>query len=156
MSLAGGHRDERRKLAMLAAWAIAIAYLLAARGVHNFFPLSVFDMYQGRSPDVASRVLVVIDASGEAAEITAFDAFSCAPAWPKLDDVRSCAHHDQGRVEYVARDLQVHFDAHVASDASGMEGARLVWRTWKLEDRPGPPAIDDCLLAVCRVRRRAP
>ncbi|MDI1449531.1 hypothetical protein [Polyangium sp. 6x1] len=155
MSLASGpHRDERRALAGVAAWAIAIAYLLAARGIRNFFPLSVFDMYQGRSPDVASRVLVV-DAAGEAAELTAFDGFSCAPAWPKLDDVRHCAFGDQGRVEYVPRDLQIHFDAHVTSDAAGMEDGHIVWRTWTLEDRPGPPASQDCQLAFCRVRRRA-
>ncbi|MDI1478676.1 hypothetical protein [Polyangium sp. y55x31] len=151
----GPYRDERRAGAGMAAWAIAIAYLLAARGVGNFFPLSAFGMYQGRSPDVASRVLVV-GASGEAAEITAFDGFSCAPAWPKLDDVRHCAPGDQGRVEYVSRDLQVYLDAHVTSDAAGMEDARIVWRTWTLEDRPGPPASQDCELASCRVRRRAP
>ena len=98
----------------------------------------------------------MIDAAGEAAEIMAFEAFSCAPAWPKLDDVRHCAFHDQGRVEYVARDLQVYFDAHVASDSAEMEDAWIVWRTWKLEDRPGPPASEDCKLAFCRVRRRVP
>jgi len=144
---------RQRALPFVVVWAIFITYVLAARGVRNFFPISSLDMYQAKAPTVASRVLVV-DSSGKPSEITQYDAFQCNPAHPKLADVAHCEHANIGRVEYVARDLQIHFDKHERQDIKNGVEAKIVWRIFYLEDRPGPPAHEDCVLAVCQVRRK--
>ncbi len=144
---------RQRALPFVVVWAIFFTYVLAARGVRNFFPISAFDMYQAQASTVASRVLVV-DPSGKPSEITQYEAFQCNPPHPKLADVSHCEHADIGRVEYVARDLQIHFDEHVRQDLKNGVEAKLVWRTFYLEQRPGPPAYKDCVLAVCQVRRK--
>lgn len=59
-----------------------------------------------------------------------------------------------GRVEYVARDQQIYLDEHLRQDLKDGVEAKLVWRTFTLELRPGPPAHDDCVLAVCQMRRK--
>jgi hypothetical protein len=145
--------DRRVSLPTVVAFALAVSYLLAARGVRNFFPISSFDMYQGRSPDVASRPLVV-DGAGKASELTQYDAFRCEPARPQLTDVRQCPGAPLGGIHYVARDLQVYLDEHLAAEGAGMAEASIVQRSWTLEDRPGPPSYVDCVLARCSVRRR--
>lgn len=144
---------RRRALPFVVVWAIFGAYVLAARGVRNFFPISSFDMYQAQSSTVASRVLVV-DSSGKPSEITQYEAFQCNPSHPKLADVTHCEHSGMGRVEYVARDQQIYFDEHRRQDLKDGVEAKLVWRTFHLEERPGPPAHNDCVLAVCQVQRK--
>jgi hypothetical protein len=109
-------------------------------------------MYQAQSSTIASRVLIV-DPSGKPSEITRYEAFQCNPSRPKLADVRHCGHAGIGRVEYVARDQQIYLDEHLREDVKNGVEARLVWRTFTLEERPGPPTYDDCVLAVCQVRR---
>lgn len=143
---------RRRTLPFVAAWAIFITYILAARGIRNFFPISAFDMYQARAFTVASRVLVV-EATGKALEITNYDAFQCSPERPNLADVSHCENRDVGRVEYVPRDQQIYFDEHVHPNVQNGVDVKLVWRTFLLEDRPGPPVHSDCVLAACRARK---
>lgn len=143
----------RKALPFVVVWAIFAAYVLAARGVRNFFPISSFDMYQAQSSTVASRVLVV-DTSGKTSEITQYDEFQCDPPRPKLTDVTHCEHAGIGRVQYVARDQQIYFDEHVRQDVKNGVDVKLVWRTFNLEERPGPPAHNDCMLAVCQVQRK--
>jgi hypothetical protein len=146
-------RERRKALPFVVVWAIFIAYILAARGIRNFFPISSFGMYQAQSSTMASRVLVV-DSQGKPSEITQYGAFQCNPLKPNLADVAHCEHSDIGRVAYVARDLQIHLDEHLIQDMHDGVEAKLVWRTFLLEDRPGPPAHKDCVLAVCQVRRK--
>ncbi|MBK9260928.1 MAG: hypothetical protein IPM54_14055 [Polyangiaceae bacterium] len=142
---------QRGALPIVVAWAIFLAYVLAARGVRNFFPISAFDMYQARSQDIASRVLVV-DEMGKPSELTQYEAFRCDPPRPELANVQHCLHAGAGRVEYVLRDAQIHLDAHLTPDIADGTDVKLVWRTFTLKDRPGPPAFTDCVLATCRVR----
>lgn len=144
---------RQKALPFVVVWAIFIAYILAARGIRNFFPISSFDMYQAQSSTMASRVLVV-DSSGKPSEITQYEAFQCDPPRPNLADVTHCEHAETGRVEYVARDQQIHFDEHVRQDVQNGVEAKLVWRTFRLEERPGPPTYTDCVLAVCQVRKK--
>ena len=110
-------------------------------------------MYQAQSSTIASRVLVA-DPSGKSSEITQYEAFHCNPSRPKLADVAHCEHAGTGRVEYVARDQQIYLDAHLRQDLTNSVEAKLVWRTFILEERPGPPTHNDCVLAVCQVRRK--
>ena len=144
---------RRKALPFVAVWAIFVAYVLAARGVRNFFPISSFDMYQAQSSTMASRVLVV-DSMGKTSELSQYDAFQCNPPYPKLTDVTHCGHAGIGRIGYVARDQQIYFDDHLRQDLMNGVEAKLVWRTFHLEERPGPPAHNDCVLAVCQVQRR--
>jgi len=134
-------------------WAIFIAYVLAARGIRNFFPISSFDMYQGRAPTIATRILVVDDI-GHSSEITQYDSFQCNPAKPKLENVQHCQGAAIRGPNYVVRDQQIHLDAHLRSGLTDAPNAKLVLRTFTLEDRPGPPAFSDCVLAACLVHKR--
>jgi len=144
---------RRRALPFVVVWAIFITYVLAARGIRNFFPISSFDMYQAQSSTIASRILVV-DASGTFSEITNYEAFQCNPAKPNLADIAHCEHAGIGRVSYVTRDQQTYLDAHLQQEVKQGREAQLVWRAFLLEDRPGPPTHTDCVLAVCQVRRK--
>lgn len=128
-------------------------YVLAARGIRNFFPISAFDMYQAQSSTIASRILVV-DSSGAPSEITDYEAFQCNPVRPDLADVTHCEHAAIGRIMYVAQDQQKHLDAHLQQEVKQGRPAQLVWRTFSLEDRPGSPQHTDCVLAACQVRRK--
>ncbi len=144
---------RRRALPFVVVWAVFVAYVLAARGIRNFFPISAFDMYQAQSPTIASRILVVETSSGKTFEVTDYDGFQCNPSKPKLDDLRRCEHADIGLIQYVIRDQQIHLDEHLRQELNGGVEAKLVWRTFLLEDRPGPPKFSDCLLAVCQVQK---
>lgn len=144
---------RRRALPFVVVWAIFIAYVLAVRGIRNFFPISSFDMYQARASTMTSRVLVV-DTSGQPSEITQYDAFECTPSRPDLANVTHCEDAAIGRVTYVARDQQIHLDQHLRQNMPNGLEAKLVWRTFKLEERPGPPAYTDCVLAVCQVQKK--
>ena len=144
---------HNKTLPFVVVWAIFFAYLLAARGVRNFFPISAFDMYQGKSPTTASRVLV-LDATGQTSEMTSYEAFQCDPPRPNLADVDHCDYAGFGRIDYVTQDLQIHLDAHLQPSVSGGHEVKLVWRKFTLEERPGPPTFADCPLAVCLARRK--
>jgi hypothetical protein len=145
--------SRRSLLPVVAVWAIFIAYVLAARGIRNFFPISAFDMYQRQSPTIATRILVV-DAAGASSEITQYDAFQCNPAQSKLENVQHCEGAAIRGPGYVVRDQQIYLDAHLRSGSIEGPEAKLVLRTFTLEDRPGPPTFSDCALAVCRVHKR--
>jgi hypothetical protein len=112
----------------------------------------VFDMYRRRAPDVASRILVV-DGTGRASELGRYEAFLCEPARLELGRAERCPLAQKGRIDYVVRDMQIYFDAHLSNE-KGPEEATIVWRTFTLEDRPGPPAFEDCVLARCSARRK--
>ncbi|HFE46561.1 MAG TPA: hypothetical protein ENJ18_13885, partial [Nannocystis exedens] len=44
--------------AAIVAWTVFITYFVAARGIQNFFPLSVFDMYRAHAPAVVARIII--------------------------------------------------------------------------------------------------
>lgn len=144
---------RNKSLPFVVVWAIFFAYVVAARGIRNFFPISAFDMYQRKSPTTASRVLV-LEASGRTSEITSHEAFQCDPPRPNLANVEHCDPATFGRIEYVTQDLQIHLDAHLQPSVSGGHEVKLVWRKFSLEERPGPPTFVDCPLAVCQARQK--
>lgn len=133
-------------------WVVAVAvfgtYLLAARGPRNLFPLSVFDMYQAHAPEVVARVLAVNEA-GEAAELDAYDAWSCE--WKAdLQDLEAACGPDHRPLSYVTRDQSHLLDAHAGS---GEEEVRIVSRAYRVRD---PGLHEDCVIAECRATRRRP
>jgi hypothetical protein len=134
----------------VAAWCLFAAYFLAARGAGNFFPLSVFDMYQGRPPSEAARV-VVVDAVGEASELDDWDAFQCEAGEVPLTATVHCGRRELA-IAYVARDQQRFLDAH--RGAGGEARVSIVSRTYRLEPQPGEAPYTDCELARCAARRR--
>ncbi len=147
-------RARRLTLPWLVAWSCFAVYLGAARQVGSFFPLSVFDMYQGQAPDVVARVLAV-DASGQVHELHRFEGFVCEPAAWRLDRrelARQCGD-DHRPLPYVLRDQQQWIDDH--RDRSGAaESITIISRAHVLEDRPGAPAARDCVLVRCTATRR--
>jgi hypothetical protein len=126
-------------------------YVAISFATTNLYPFSVFDMYS-RPRTTASRI-VARDASGAVAEVDRFEAWRCdrpidlspAVCGPPESFFYS-PYLDQGRADYVA--------AHGAADgAPGGAPEDVVRRIWRL-DAPGPPRIDDCLLARCTAVRR--
>ncbi len=138
--------QRRVALPFVVAWGVFATYLLGARIVGNFFPLSVFDMYRGHAPQWAARV-VAVDASGRTAELDAFEAFACDPDPPPLRDVeRICgpAHRPLG---YVVRDQELWLLRH---GGSGDEEIAIVSRARALDN----DATDECVIARCSATRR--
>lgn len=139
----------------MVAASVFFVYFLTARGLHNVFPFSIFDMYEMRAPSVATR-LFVLDSSGHIDELHRFDSFQCNPSSPKLQELSVCGEEAQlGSIPYVARDIQLILDARLKPVSSGEE-VKLIARTWRLQETPGPSPFQDCVLARCRAVRSAP
>jgi hypothetical protein len=148
-------RTSRITGPLLAAWAIFATYAIAARGVRNFFPLSVFDMYQRAAPAAASRV-IVLDGGGNQHEVSAFAGFHCEPAPPVLPDVRRFCGSDHQPLDYVMRDQQRDLDAHLAS-APGPLAIAIVSRSYRVDANEVGITSRDCVLARCTAHwRREP
>ena len=122
-------------------------YLVAARIVGNFFPLSVFDMYRGHAPEWAARV-VAVDASGRVAELDDFEAFACDLEPVSLARVEATCGPDHRPLAYVTRDQELWVEAHRGSD--GDEPIAIVSRARALDH----DSFDDCVIAKCTARRR--
>lgn len=127
-----------------AAWLIFAAYLLAARGIRNSFPFSVFDMYQARGTTTAARV-VVLDAQGGQHEIDAFAAVHCEPS-PRLADAIHTCSDEHRPLEYVVRDQQRLLESRLVGQAQPMPIA-IVSRAWTFAAATTTTA--DCALALC-------
>lgn len=126
-------------------------YFFAARGVQNFYPFSVVDMYANREPYPPSRIIAV-DARGAAWEVTQFDRWRCAG--PVSADPQPCpAAGEYSPIGYVDRDAVNHIAAHASDHAEG-EPVRVVRRVWRLDGQPGPPLHIDCPLSACTAVRR--
>ncbi len=142
--------DRRR----VAAWAIFITYLIAARLVGNLFPFSVFDMYQAHAPDVVARVLV-LDARGVAAQVDAFEAYVCeGPSLTMREIERTCGP-DHRPIDYVVRDQALFIREHrgVARSRDGLEPISLVSRVRGSGTEVGDSEVSDCAIARCWARR---
>jgi len=148
---AARHRFDRPRAV---AWAVFATYLVAARLVGNFFPLSVFDMYQAHAPDVATRVMV-LDARGEAGEVDDYEGFACdGPPLSMAVIEQRCGEHYRP-IDYVVRDQALHIEATSRVDAErDAEPVALVARARVLDPGPEQPAVSDCVVARCTARRR--
>ncbi len=144
--------SRRVTLPFVVAWAIFATYVVAARGVRNFFPISVFDMYQRRAPAAVSRV-IVIDADGAEHRLEHFTAFHCEPAPPALGDVRRYCGEDHEPLDYVMRDQQRELDAHL-SGVAGPLSIGIVSRSTRIPTDGSDTTTDDCVLARCTARLR--
>ena len=144
---------RRVPLPSVVAWAVFATYFVAARGAANLFPISSFGMYQGRAPDVVSR-LVVVDQAGRTSAIDDFDAFHCAPARPVLADESSLCGQDHRGLEYVVRNQQVYLDDHLALQAArGAEPISIVSRAYRVRSEAPSRPSEDCVMARCTARR---
>lgn len=142
---------RRMTLPFVVGWAIFATYLVAARGVRNFFPLSVFDMYQRRAPAAVSRVLVV-DRHGGEHRISELAGFHCEPAPPMLTDVRRYCGPEHEPLDYVMRDEQRDLEAHLSSEP-GREPIAIVSRSFRIA-ASGELTTSDCVLARCTANPR--
>lgn len=145
--------SRRFTLPLLVAWSCLATYVVAARVVGNWFPLSTFDMYQAHAPEVVARV-VVVDAHGGKRELRHYEAYACEPATVELAAMAAERCGEEHRpLPYVMRDQQLWLDAH-RDPAGGPEAIAIVSRAYVLGKRPGAPASRDCVLARCRAHRR--
>lgn len=129
-----------------------VTYVVAARVVGNFFPLSVFDMYQAHAPEVVARV-IVLDGAGGKQELGRFEAFACEPGPVRLAELEGRCGAEHRPPPYVIRDQQRWLDEQL-DPAGGPEAITIVSRAHVLVERPGAPAFRDCVVARCTARRR--
>jgi hypothetical protein len=146
-------RSLRFTLPLLVAWSCLATYLVAARIVGNWFPLSTFDMYQAHAPEAVARV-VVIDGEGSKRELGYFHAYACEPAQLELTAaVAERCSEEHRPLPYVIRDQQLWLDDH-RDPAGGPEAIAIISRAYVLAERPEAPVYTDCVLARCTARRR--
>jgi len=128
----------------LRALVLLVAYVAAARGVGNLYPLSTFEMYGGTRLTTASRI-AVIDAAG-VHEVERFSRWRCAAS---VDvDPRRCTHQwPYFHVEARDREVLAHIEraADPGADARPVVVIRRVWRA----SEDGPMTPSDCELARC-------
>jgi hypothetical protein len=139
---------------LLVAWASFATYVLAARGVRNLYPISVFDMYQRAAPTAVARV-IVLDEHGGKHPLDAFTGFHCEPAPPMIPDVRRFCGPDHEPLDYVTRDQQRDFDAHLAG-APGPLRIAIVSRSYRIDPVQLGTVEHDCVLARCTADWRQP
>lgn len=128
----------------LRALVLLAAYVVAARGVGNLYPLSTFEMYGGTRLTTASRI-AVIDADG-VHEVERFSRWRCNA--PVDVDPRRCTNEwPFFHVEARDREVLAHIEraAEPSTDARDVTVIRRVWRA--AED--GPMIASDCELARC-------
>lgn len=146
-------RTRRVTLPLVVSWSCLATYVVAARIVGNWFPLSTFDMYQAHAPERVARI-VVVDAEDGKRELDHFEGFMCEPTHPSLAQALAARCSEEHRpLPYVVRDQQLWLDAHL-DPAGGPEAITIVSRAYAPSERPGPPAHADCELARCLARRR--
>jgi hypothetical protein len=144
---------RRITLPLVVAWACLVTYVVAARVVGNWFPLSTFDMYQAHAPEVVARI-VVVDEEGRGRELGQFEGYACEPEPPRLAEaVAEQCGEEHRPLPYVVRDQQIWLDAHL-DPAGGPEAIAIVSRAYVLAERPGAPAFTDCVVARCTARPR--
>ncbi len=136
----------------LVAGLVVAGYAGIAFAVHNFYPFSVFDMYSRRS-ESASRI-AARDEHGELAEVGRFEWWECGGTV----DASPSRCGEPGSFDYVPYldDESVQYIARHAPPGDSGGKARpvdVVRRIWWLT-QPGPPRIEDCVLARCRAVRR--
>lgn len=147
-------RRRRFDRPSVVAWAVFGTYLVAARVVGNFFPLSVFDMYQGHAPPVVSRVMVR-DGAGATAEVDDYEGYVCEEPGLSMALVEQRCRPRHRPLDYVVRDQALHIEAHpgVPTD-EGSEPVEIVMRAHVLDPSPDEPAVTDCVVLRCTARRR--
>ncbi len=135
-------RDAPRKDARLFLGVLVlVGYGLAARGVENLYPFSVFPMYAGTAEAATSRIMARTE-GGAVVEVTAFAAWSCE-ALPSLETT-SC--HDIRGIPYIDREREAYVREHPLGERSG-EPVTLVRRVFSFDGKSRPEA---CPVAQCR------
>jgi hypothetical protein len=120
-----------------------VGYLLAARGVENFYPLSTFPMYSGEPGSTASRIMAL--GEGGLVEVTDLVDWRC----DKLPHLETATCGDARTVPYLDREREAYIRSHAGA---GNQSYLLVRRVFSF-DRDAKERAD-CTLARCRARRR--
>ena len=81
METAPAHEASRRwlprpDLTTVVSMVLGAAYFTASRGVENFYPFSVLDMYAAQRRGSPSHI-VAVDSRGEAHEVSAYVGWRC-------------------------------------------------------------------------------
>lgn len=135
----GLRRDPLRVFGLL----LLLGTMAAARGVGNFFPLSVFPMYSEVSGRAASKLMVRV-ATGAFFEVSDFVSWRCPPL-PVLEG-GTC--HGAAGIDYLDRDSERWLHEH---PGAGGDAVLLVRRRFLFE---ASGAEDFCEVARCTAVRR--
>lgn len=128
-----------------------LGYLLIARAAGNLYPFSTFNMYSTERLGSASRI-VARDAHGDIHELDTFTAWDC-PAALDPRPTACPAHWPFYYIPYLDRYAEIRLQARAAA-LPHAPPVTVIRRIWRLDDRPGPPTIEDCPLLTCRAVRR--
>ena len=133
---------------VIVAALVFVTYTALAFSLHNFYPVSTFEMYAAQRTDSASRV-VARDAGGQVHELDRFDAWRCdgpisvePAACPGQFPYSYTTYLDRAAVDFVGQHA-----------GAGGEPVDVIRRVFRLSDQP-QIAVEDCLLQHCRAVRR--
>lgn len=124
----------------LVSLVVMAAFISAARGVGNLYPVSQFPMYAGSAGPAATHVMVLRAGATEYEEVDAFQSFACE-SLPVLEAQR-CG--DASAIPYLAREAEALIRSR--SGAGGGE-VELVLRVWSFDGVARPA---HCVVARCR------
>jgi len=127
-----------------------LAYLALGRAAGNLYPFSSFNMYSTERVQSASRI-VARDDQGRVHELDEYTAWDC----PKPPDIRPDACPAQWPFYYIPY-LDREAAALLAARQAPLPDAApvtVIRRVFRLHERPGDPALEDCSLQTCRAVR---
>jgi hypothetical protein len=127
-------------------------YFLIARAVVNFYPFSVYPMFDETHARPSGSRIVARGADGEVGEVSGFRAWACeAPPAVAVDFATAPDFSYHGREDEAAL-RAITADAGAAGDpaAGPVEVLRRIWRF----DAEGRAQVEDRVVGRCRAVRR--
>jgi hypothetical protein len=121
---------------------VLVGYAMAARGVENLYPFSVFPMYAAARAKVISRVMARV-ADGSFIEVTALDRWQC-DALPVLE-ATTCA--DASSIQYIDREREQYIREHAGTGGQPVELVRRVF-SFDGVSRPTHCTVSRCTAVV--------
>lgn len=139
----------RLGLTTIVSLVLGAGYFMISRGVQNFYPFSIVDMYAERHAGFPSRIMA-LDARGRAREVTRYVGWRCdAPVTEERPPCPAVTGHIL-TIGYVDRAAIEHIERHPARAGVEGEPVRVVRRVWRLGSMDGPPPHTDCVMTTCR------
>ena len=122
---------------------VLVGYLVAARGVDNFYPVSSFPMYASAKGTATSRVMALTQA-GDFAEVTAFESWQCG----EFGNLDATFCEGVGSIPYIDREREAHVRGHPGTGGAPIQ---LVRRVFSFD---GKTRRSHCVLAQCTAVRK--